>query len=95
MTSHDYDLVMNAVKIAELKSRLSEFIRQVRAGHTLEVFDRDRLVARIVPAEGGAPSLSIRSPAGSPPLRDVPIPAPIELDSDPVALLLAERAAGS
>jgi prevent-host-death family protein len=40
------------VKISELKSRLSEYLRRVRAGEVLLVCDRDRIVARIEPAGG-------------------------------------------
>jgi len=91
MTSHDYHLVMTSARIAELKSRLSEYLRLVRAGNTVEVFDRDRKVARIVPAEGGSP-LQIRQPAGGPrPLRELRLPEPVPLQADAVALLLAER----
>jgi antitoxin (DNA-binding transcriptional repressor) of toxin-antitoxin stability system len=40
------------VKISELKSRLSEYLRRVRAGEVLLVCDRDQVVARIEPAGG-------------------------------------------
>jgi prevent-host-death family protein len=40
---------MAAVRIAELKARLSEHLRSVRKGRTLTVLDRDTPVARIVP----------------------------------------------
>src|SRR6266571_3767357 len=44
---------MNVVKIAELKSRLSEYLRRVRRGHPLTVMDRETPIARIVPYESG------------------------------------------
>ena len=49
MTTHDHNLVMSKVGIADLKARLSEHLRKVRKGQTLVVLDRDTPVARIVP----------------------------------------------
>lgn len=40
------------VKISELKSHLSAYLRRVRAGEVVLVSDRDRIVARIEPAGG-------------------------------------------
>jgi prevent-host-death family protein len=40
---------MRSVKIAELKDHLSEHLRAVEAGAEIEVTDRQRPVARIVP----------------------------------------------
>jgi prevent-host-death family protein len=80
------------VKIADLKARLSEYLRWVRRGRSLVVMDRDTPIARIVPYEGGTPSLRIRRPSpGAPRLQDVPLPPPLETDVDIVALLLEER----
>lgn len=45
---------MQAVNIKELKSRLSAYIRQVRAGETFLVTDRNQVVARLGPVEQGA-----------------------------------------
>ncbi len=45
---------MNAVNVAELKNRLSHYLRLVRRGTTFLVRDRDRIVARLEPA-GDAP----------------------------------------
>lgn len=87
---------MKSARIAELKSRLSEFLRWVRDGGTVAVFDRDRLVARIVPAGEGPGTLAIRRPApDAPALGRVPLPEPLPLDADPVALLLDERESGA
>jgi len=49
------DLAMKSVKIAELKDRLSEHLRAVERGAEIEVRDRDRPIARLVPAarQGG------------------------------------------
>ena len=41
--------VMKSVKIAELKSQLSRHLRAVERGEEIEVTDRDRPIARIVP----------------------------------------------
>ena len=40
---------MKTVRIAELKSRLSEYLRAVRNGETIAVLDRETPVAHIVP----------------------------------------------
>ena len=37
--------------ISTLKNNLSRYLQRVRQGQTVEVFDRDQLVARIVPVE--------------------------------------------
>ncbi len=36
-------------KIGELRNRLSYYLKRVAAGETVEVFDRERPVARILP----------------------------------------------
>jgi prevent-host-death family protein len=80
------------VRVAELKARLSEYLRRVRRGRSLVVMDRDTPIARIVPYEGRTPALRIRRPPpGAPRLQDVPLPPPFETDVDIVALLLEER----
>jgi antitoxin (DNA-binding transcriptional repressor) of toxin-antitoxin stability system len=38
---------MKTVKIAELKNRLSHYLRAVRRGESILVCDRDRVIARI------------------------------------------------
>ena len=86
---------MKSVRIAELKSRLSEHLRQVRSGSSITVLDRDTPVALLVPYEDSGASLTVREPArDAPRLRDVPLPPPLELHSDAVELLLEERRAG-
>ncbi len=92
MTSDGYLLVMRAVRIAKLKARLSEYLRGVRRGHELTVLDREVPVARIVPYTNEATLLTIRHPLpDAPELRRVPLPPPLDLDVDVVALLLEER----
>ncbi len=91
MTSYDYYMTMTEVKIAELKARLSEYLRRVRRGHTLTVLDRDTPVARLVPYVEQEP-LRVREPLGrSATLQDVPLPPPLGADFDVVDLLLEER----
>jgi len=51
MTSGDYNMVMKTVGIADLKARLSEYLKSVRKGRTLTVLDRDTPVAQIVPIQ--------------------------------------------
>ncbi len=41
---------MKSVNVAELKNRLSHYLRIVRRGQPLLVRDRDRVIARIDPA---------------------------------------------
>jgi prevent-host-death family protein len=44
---------MKRVRIAELKDHLSAHLRAVERGEEVEVLDRDRPIARIVPVERG------------------------------------------
>jgi prevent-host-death family protein len=82
---------MKQVRIAELKSHLSEYLRAVRGGQTIAVLDRDTPVAHIVPIRDKA-SLKIRKPQpGSPPLNRVPLPRPLKIKLDVLELLLEER----
>ncbi|MGO9309543.1 MAG: type II toxin-antitoxin system Phd/YefM family antitoxin [Spirochaetia bacterium] len=67
---------MQAVNIKELKARLSAYIRQVRAGETFLVTDRNHVVARLGPVEpqAGAPAESelgwrLAALGARPPLR--------------------------
>ncbi len=83
---------MNTVKIADLKSRLSEHLRKVRAGRSLTILDRDHPIARLVPIEKTGPSLTVRAPlASAPKLQRVPLPPPLRLRKDILAFLNEER----
>jgi prevent-host-death family protein len=85
-------MTMTAVRIAELKARLSEYLRRVRRGHVLTVLDRETPIAQIVPHEPEAGRLTVRRPLPSvPALHRVPLPPPLEVGVDAVALLLEER----
>lgn len=86
---------MKEVGIAELKARLSEYLRRVRAGDGLIVLDRSTPIARIVPWAQPATPLRVRGPK-RPSTRpcDVRLPRPASLERDVVELLLEDRAAG-
>jgi len=85
-------MVMRFVKLAELKARLNECLRRLRRDHSLTVLNRDRPVARIVSYTEGDQLLKIRPPLGRyATLQEVPLPPPLNLDTDIVDLLLAER----
>jgi antitoxin (DNA-binding transcriptional repressor) of toxin-antitoxin stability system len=43
---------MKKVGISELKNRLSHYLRHVRCGESLLVYDRDGAIARIEPVRG-------------------------------------------
>lgn len=83
---------MKQVRIAELKARLSEYLRAVRRGETIAVLDRETPIAHIVPVRD-RPALRIRKPApGTPPPNRVKLPKkPLKLKVDVVDLLLEER----
>jgi prevent-host-death family protein len=82
---------MKQVRIAELKARLSEYLRAVRRGESIAVLDRDTPVAQIVPVRD-RPPLCVRKPApGTPAPNRVPLPKPVKLEVDVVRLLLEER----
>jgi len=85
---------MSDVRVAELKARLSEYLRRVRRGHTVTVFDRDTPIARILPCSS-ASDLGIRHPLPGTRLQDVPLPKPLRnVDIDVVSVLLEERQVG-
>jgi len=95
MTTLDYLLVMKVVRIAELKARLSQYLREVRRGHTLTVMDRQTPVASLIPYAPAGEPLRVRAPLGRfPSPQDVPLPPPLVLEADVVKLLLEERLGG-
>jgi prevent-host-death family protein len=91
MTTFGHNMTMKQVRTAELKSRLSEYLRAVRRGEAILVLDRETPIAHIVPVREQG-TLHIRKPAaGAPPPNRVPLPKPIRLNFDIVELLLEER----
>ena len=82
---------MRQVRIAELKARLSEYLRAVRRGETIAVLDRETPVAQIIPVRERS-ALRTRKPApGTPAPNRVRLPKPAKLNVDVVQLLLEER----
>jgi prevent-host-death family protein len=83
---------MTNVRIADFKSRLSEYLRRVRRGNTLMVLDRNTPIARVVPCEENGGLLKVRSLLPTTPrLQRIPFPPPLRLRKDIVELLLVER----
>ena len=87
---------VDRVGIADLKSRLSEYLRKVRGGRPIVVLDRDRPIAQIIPyEEQGLPKpqpLRLRIPAaGTPSPGKVALPPPLGIRVDVLELLREER----
>ncbi len=91
VTIADYHMTMSKVRVADLKSRLSEHLRNVRAGRSVTVLDRTTPIARIVPYEEQGTGLTVRSPLPGASLQEISLPPPLRLHRDVVALLLEER----
>lgn len=94
MVIGDYLVTMSnrTVRVAELKARLSEYLRAVRKGRELTVFDRDQPIARLVPYASGAGRLQVREPTRAyRTLGGIPLPPPAKLSVDAVAILLEDR----
>ena len=91
---HDYFwsyMVMKQVGIAELKAKLSEFLRVVQGGESIAVLDRNRAVAHIIPILE-RPALRIRKPvSNSPKPNKIPLPKPTHQKVDALDLLHEER----
>lgn len=90
----DYLVTMskNSVRIAQLKARLSEYLRAVRKGGELTVYDRDQPIARVVPYTAQTGSFVVREPVASYlALGKIPMPPPARLAEDAVELLLEDR----
>jgi prevent-host-death family protein len=91
----DYHVTMSKdVGVAELKARLSEYLRAVRRGRELTVYDRDQPIARVVPYAGAEGRLQVREPLRRyRTLGAIPLPAPAPPGTDPVSVLLEDRRA--
>ena len=93
MVIDDYHMTMIKIGVAELKAKLSEYLRAVRKGQEVTIYDRDQPIARIVPY---APqrALAVREPiVAYATLGAIPLPPPAALTVDPVELLLEDRRA--
>jgi antitoxin (DNA-binding transcriptional repressor) of toxin-antitoxin stability system len=62
VASRSYILSMKTVGVRELKNRLSEYLREVRAGESVLVTDRGEVVAEFSPPGHGQADVSV--PAG-------------------------------
>ncbi len=83
---------MDAVRIADLKARLSEYLRRVRRGRTLTVTDRETPIAQITPYQSEAASLIVRRPLPDAPRPGaIRMPPPLAVKADIVQLLAEER----
>jgi prevent-host-death family protein len=60
---------MKAVKIAELKNRLSNYLNDVKEGEEILIKDRDRPIARIVPIKVDSPDEEMMSLAAQGKIR--------------------------
>jgi antitoxin (DNA-binding transcriptional repressor) of toxin-antitoxin stability system len=95
---------MKRAKISELKNELSRYLRYVRAGESVLVYDRDHPIARLEPVRSavtGDPSGWIESLERSGVVRAplAPLPADwldqrIAVRADVVGSLLEERESG-
>ena len=92
------------VSVAVLKARLSEFLRNVRAGETVVVTDRGQPVARLTPLEG-VPALAgrlqelvaaglVRRPLRSPDAAEADVKRPADPEGRSLDGVLEERADG-
>jgi antitoxin (DNA-binding transcriptional repressor) of toxin-antitoxin stability system len=57
VTTGDYHGFMKAVGVKQLKARLSEYLRAVKAGEVVLVTDRDEVVAELRPPHQPPPSV--------------------------------------
>jgi prevent-host-death family protein len=80
-----------SVKVAELKARLSAYLRAARRGHPVTVCDRDTPIARLVPYQAAGEPLTVRAPLRG--LHEEPLPKPLGHAVDSLAALLEERQA--
>lgn len=96
MVIDDYLIVMTRkVGVAELKAKLSEYLRAVRRGVEVTIHDRDEPVARLVAYRSADTRLVVREPARKyATLGKIPLPKPAKLKVDVTELLLQERRSG-
>jgi antitoxin (DNA-binding transcriptional repressor) of toxin-antitoxin stability system len=82
--------MITRVRIAELKDHLSAHLRAVEAGETIEVLDRERPIARIVPLDSSGSVTLIPAQRPFAEIRDRVYPS-IGLPVSSLELLLEER----
>ncbi|HZD22461.1 MAG TPA: type II toxin-antitoxin system prevent-host-death family antitoxin [Acidimicrobiia bacterium] len=73
---------MTRIGIRELRQRASDYLRRVEAGETIEVTDRGRPVALLIPIPKAPPVERLRASGdiqgGIGSLDDLPAPLPLE-----------------
>lgn len=74
------------VGVAELRQNLSKYLRRVARGERLLVTDRNRPVAELGPPPSGIELDRLIAAGRVSPPRRRGLPAPLELDGDPLAL---------
>jgi len=79
---------VGGVHVAELKARLSAYLRKVRGGEPITVLDRDTPIACLVPMGVEVP-LSVRPARGG--LHDIRLAPPLRLGKDIPELMREER----
>ena len=86
-------MVMTKVGVAKLKAELSDYLRKVKEGGEVVVYDRETPIARIIPysSKERAGGLIIRPAKPGMRFQDVPLPPPLPLaDGRSVVDLLIE-----
>jgi prevent-host-death family protein len=87
-------MTMKDARVAELKAKLSEYLRFVRKGNEVTVYDRNEPIARLIPYTANGPLVVREAVQKYESLRDVHIPRHGKLASDPVEALLEDRNSG-
>jgi len=84
---------MASVGVRELRQRASELLRRVEAGETIEVTDRGRPVAALVPLSGLGALARLRAAGETIPatrdLRELSEPPPLLPGEEPPSTVLA------
>ncbi len=80
------------VKIAEFKSHLSQYIKNVRKGHAITLLDRETPVARVLPYPIMQGRLTIRKPRRK--VKEIRLPPLLKKGIDSLSVLLEERQPG-
>ena len=87
-------MTMKKAKVAELKARLSEYLRFVRKGNEVTVYDRNEPIARVIPYASSGALVVREAVTRYRTLGEIPIPPFRKLPSDPVDILLEDRNSG-
>jgi antitoxin (DNA-binding transcriptional repressor) of toxin-antitoxin stability system len=81
---------MKQVRISALKSHLSEHLRRAEAGEIIEVMDRARVIARLVPVEREATVELVSASRSFPSVRNIRLRR-AQLTVDSLSALRSER----